>query len=86
MIIRFAFFISLVALFFYYCKDDSGDQFRQPNDINLLEVPNEIYPTFQYDTEPEKTMLLDSSIHFISVNQPYPASSDLLFSAFPQNY
>lgn len=83
MIIRFVFFISLLALFFYYCKNDSGDQFRQPNDINLMEVPNEISPTFQYDTQPEKTMLLDSSIQFISANQPYPISSDLLFSSVP---
>lgn len=48
MILRIAIFISLIATFYYYCNDDSqASQMRGPNDLNKIEVPEEISPTFQ---------------------------------------
>lgn len=45
MIIRVALFLALVAVFYYYCKEDSNsNQFRGPNDINMIEVPSELSP------------------------------------------
>lgn len=62
MIIRLALFISLIAIFYYYCKDGSSlNQFREPNDINKIEVPVEISPRFYYEPLQETTIQVDSS-------------------------
>lgn len=64
MIIRLALFISLIAIFYYYCKDGSSlNQFREPNDINKIEVPVEISPRFYYEPLQEEAIQIDSS-HF----------------------
>jgi hypothetical protein len=45
MIIRVALFLTLVSMFYFYCTDDSdSNQFRGPNDINMIEVPSELSP------------------------------------------
>lgn len=45
MIIRGALFLTLVSMFYFYCTDDSdSNQFRGPNDINMIEAPSELSP------------------------------------------
>jgi hypothetical protein len=52
MILRLALFLTLVGLFYYYCADeDSSNDFRSPNDINMIEVPDEFSPRFIDDSQ-----------------------------------
>ena len=66
MIIRVALFLTLVAVFYHYCREDNtSNQFRGPNDINMIEVPQEISPVFM---ENANTVAYDfaDSIYFLS--------------------
>jgi len=66
MIIRGALFLTLVALFYHYCREDNtSNQFRGPNDINMIEVPQEISPVFM---DNPNTVAYDfaDSIYFLS--------------------
>jgi hypothetical protein len=41
MIVRLAFYMTLVAVFYIYCSaDSSSGNFKPPNDINLIETPS----------------------------------------------
>ena len=71
MITRFSLFIILLSLFYYYCKKDSGNQFRKSSDINLMEVPAEISPTLNYDDLEDNALISDSTIQFISAKYEY---------------
>lgn len=66
MIIRVALFLTLVAVFYHYCREEnSSNQFRGPNDINMIEVPQELSPVFM---ENSNTIAYDfaDSIYFLS--------------------
>lgn len=86
MITRLALFISLLALFYYYCKDDSGEIQRQNNDINLIEPPTEMYPGIDREFSPETIINSDTSNHLISerVQYTYPTGNQIIPVA--QNY
>ena len=87
MIIRFSIFVSLLALFYYYCKDDSSNQFRQPNDINLIEIPEEISPSYYHDEYALNSADIDTSLMQFPANQkPQSESSSLLISSISQKY
>jgi len=86
MITRIALFISLLALFYYYCKNDAETQIRQPNDLNQIEVPSEISPLFDFENLPEGSLSTDSSHHLISSQQLFKESSEIVLSSTAQNY
>ena len=87
MMIRVALFISLVALFYYYCKEDnSAYYYSAPNEINKNEVPVEISPSFQYELIPEATLKPDSSVYTISARSTHFDSASRLLSSIAQNY
>ncbi len=66
MITRVALFITLLAVFYFYCKEDSkSNQFRGPNDINMIEIPQEISPSFMENSNTNFSVLSDS-IYFLS--------------------
>lgn len=67
MIIRIAFFISLLALFYYYCKDgdNSINPYRETNDVNMIQVPDRINPAYNYDLIPEANWKTDTSNYLI---------------------
>ena len=68
MIIRVALFISLIALFYNYCNEDGlTNQQREPDDINMIEVPVELSPTYNYESIPEAAIQTDSSQYIMSV-------------------
>lgn len=70
MIIRVAIFISLVALFYNYCNDENSYRnMRDANDINMMEVPSELSPIYNYNSSPTAYTLKDSSIYFISTSK-----------------
>jgi hypothetical protein len=86
MIFRIALFISLIALFYHYCKEDSSaNRYREPNDINMIEVPLELGPTFKYESIPEASVEFDSSIFVSSHHTNFYLTSGLL-SSVSQNY
>ena len=67
MIIRVALFISLVALFYSYCNEDGlSNQQREPDDINMIEVPVELNPTYNYESIPEAALQPDSSRYILT--------------------
>ena len=69
MIIRVALFISLVALFYNYCDDgNSINKSRQPNDLNMIDVPAELIPQHNFDSSLEASLLRDSSVSYISAH------------------
>jgi len=87
MINRFSIFVSLLALFYYYCKDDSSNQFRQPNDINLIEIPDEISPAYYYDEYAENSVEIDSSLtQFSTAQKSQSENSSMLISSISQKY
>ncbi len=66
MITRVALFITLLAVFYFYCKEDTkSNQFRGPNDINMIEIPQEISPSFMENSNASFSDLNDS-IYFLS--------------------
>lgn len=75
MIIRATLFLTLLALFYYYCNDDNkSNQFRGPNDINMIEVPQDIAPSFMENTNTAR--YLNDSLYFLtSENIPFSSSS-----------
>ncbi len=51
MAIRVTLFISLLAIFYSYCKDDGSEGvYNEPNDLNSLEVPVQSYPNVTTDS------------------------------------
>lgn len=86
MITRIALFISLLALFYYYCKNDAETQIRQPYDLNQIEVPAEISPLFDFDNSPERSLNTDTSNHLISSQELFKESSEIVLSSTLQNY
>ena len=76
MVLRFSIFFSLLALFYYYCKNDSSDHLRQPNDINRIEVPEELSPAFYNNDYSGNSMRIDSAISIsFSMEEPKFISS-----------
>lgn len=62
MIIRISIFLTLLATFYFYCQEDNdSQQYRSPNDINMLEVPRNISPVFIED-EPTAYQILPDSL------------------------
>ena len=83
MLFRIALFISLVALFYYYCNNDgSSVNYRVPNDINMIEVPKEFYPTSIIKSTPEASIKIDS----VSTHRGYPILESKYLSSIPQKY
>jgi len=69
MITRVALFISLLALFYNYCKDgESGTNYPQQNEINLQKLPAEYEQTQDYDSVSAAWFIGDSSEIFTSLN------------------
>ena len=68
MLIRIALFITLLALFYYYCQNDSStSQMPALEDVNMNDIPkNEIYPMLEYELIPESNTFLDSTSYFVS--------------------
>lgn len=82
--IRVALFISLVALFYYYCKEDNSASYnRAPNHINMIDVPEEISPSSLYEYIPEASLKSDSSVYFILAPPTYFERSSKLSSSIP---
>lgn len=78
MIIRIALFFTLLAGFYYYCNEDNNSkQYRGPNDINMIEVPREISPSFIENPQTASNKTLDSSYFFTNEfsEQKMPAFS-----------
>ena len=86
MILRVSLFISALALFYYYCKNDPEAQNQIQKDTNLIESPKEASPTNQYEFLPEESMKLDSSSNFISVSGHTFDSTPVYLSSSSQNY
>ena len=87
MINRVALFISLVALFYYYCKEDnSANYYHAPNEINMNEVPVEISPSLKYKLMPQSTLNPDSSVYAVSARSAHFDSASGLLSSISQNY
>ena len=87
MIFRIAFFISLVALFYYYCQDGGAEnQRRESNDINMIEVPVESSPVMQNESGPEALINSDSSIYFFSTRPPASELSTVFSISVPHNF
>ena len=65
MIIRVGLFITLLAVFYFYCKEDTkSNQFRGPNDINMIKIPEGISPSFMENSNTNVSDLNDS-IYFL---------------------
>ncbi|MCK5368927.1 MAG: hypothetical protein KAQ62_10255 [Cyclobacteriaceae bacterium] len=87
MIFRVTLFISLLSLFYYYCKEDgSTNQYREPNDINMIEVPLELGPTFKYESIPAASIEFDSTDYLISSHYTDSELASGLLSSVSQNY
>jgi hypothetical protein len=66
MIIRVGLFITLLAVFYFYCTEDTNSsQFNAPNDINMIETPIEISPSLMEKSNTHFTNQNDS-IYFLS--------------------
>ena len=81
MIIRFSIFIALLALFYSYCKEDSLKNLRQPNDLNLIEVPGEISPELFNKDYAEYEETIDTLNHEVVANE-----APFLISSISQKY
>lgn len=87
MIFRFALFISLLSLFYYYCEEDSStNYFREPNDINMIDVPVEISPTLKYESIPETSIEYDSSVYSTPALPTNNKLTPRFLSSVPQNF
>lgn len=85
MITRFALFISLLALFYYYCKNDSTGLQPQNDNINLIESPSELTPGINNEISPETIINSDTS-HFISGHLQNASQNRNQFTPVAQNY
>ena len=87
MIFRVALFISLLALFYYYCKESgTSNQHRESNDINMIEVPVEANPTIQYESIPEAASYTDSSFYYFATQHTESDLSSIFLSSAPRKY
>ena len=76
MIIRVALFLTLLAVFYHYCNEDnSSNQFRGPNDINMIEVPKEISPIFMENASNLVHNYRDSMYYSLTDNLPITQGS-----------
>lgn len=51
MTLRVTLFISLLATFYFYCKDDGAEErYNEPKNLNLLETPVQSYPNVVLDS------------------------------------
>ena len=66
-----ALFLSLVSLFYYYCKTDTTPAESLQSDQQYIEVPSEMSPIFNYEEMPGNTTREDSMANFISARQNY---------------
>lgn len=86
MIFRVALFISLIAIFYYYCQDGgTSNQHRESNDINMIEVPVETNPAMQYESIPEAALNFDS-IYYFSAKHTESDLSSMFLSSPPRKY
>jgi hypothetical protein len=86
MITRVALFISLVALFYNYCKEgNSGNNSRQPNEINMQELPADYNRMHYYDSVNKVSVSSDSILYFISISKPIADNFSTFQPAKPQN-
>jgi hypothetical protein len=68
MIVRLAFYMTLVAVFYIYCSaDSSSGNFKPPNDINLIETPSND-TTFLLDDAGTAFHTYYDSLHLMSSN------------------
>lgn len=83
MLIRIALFITLLALFYYYCQDDSSTiQSPVLEDVNMNDIPkNEIYPMLEYELIPESITHMDSTRYFVSTRGTDSEVTDQLLSS-----
>lgn len=71
MIIRIALFLTLLAIFYFYCREDNTThQFRGPNDVNMIDVPAEIFPDNRNHTDPTTNIRGDSSLYWLTALRP----------------
>lgn len=86
MIIRVALFLTLVAVFYHYCKEDNNsNQFRGPNDINMIEVPGEISPVFMENSNAVTYDFADSIYFLSSEHSLNNASPTLIHDTYFKN-
>lgn len=87
MILRLTLFISLLALFYFYCDEDGSiNNYRETNDINMIETPVEQTATLKYESIPEATLKIDSSYYFVSSPFVISQLSTKLSGFLPQNF
>jgi len=87
MIIRATLFLTLLALFYYYCNEDNkSSQFRGPNDINKIEVPQDFAPSFMQNNTTANNHEEDS-VYFLT-SENVPLSNPILSHEefLPKNY
>jgi len=87
MIIRVALFLTLLAVFYHYCNEDNAsNKFRGPNDINMIEVPNDISPSFIEKSDAVTQRLIDSTFFLSSDYSIFPKpNSRTLPETSPKN-
>lgn len=71
MIIRIALFITLLAIFYFYCTEDNPtNQLRGPNDINRIEIPAELFPDYINHSRTTTNAVGDSTIYRLTALRP----------------
>jgi hypothetical protein len=86
MIIRIALFITLLAIFYFYCREDNtAHQLRGPNDINLIDVPAELFPDFMSHPHVTTTVRNDSPLYRLTAVQPLVDDNSISINHPAQN-
>lgn len=71
MILRITILLSLVTIFYYYCKSDDQIISSSPDGRYQMDVPSQKSPIYNYELMPGNSMNSDSSLNYISVRQTY---------------
>lgn len=67
MLLRIALFISLLALFYNFCKkENSTNNFREENELNFIEIREDFSPQINFNSTVEGGKELDSIRNNIS--------------------
>ena len=69
MILRTTLFLSLVTIFYFYCRNDEPSTQDKTGSRYQLNVPFENLPMHQYELVPGNTMTGDSSNNYISASR-----------------
>lgn len=87
MILRLTLFISLLTLFYFYCnQNESVNNYRETNDINMIDTPPEISPTLNYEAIPQASLIIDSTYYSVFLPNTDFQLSSKISGFFPRNY